>query len=107
MNRDQIRRGLERMAGEQPDIDLPEQPAEPEFGEPESAITHAVDVSRHLETKRRCMKAHASQIPDDSFFLAMPDELFAEAFGTEWFIELGATRAEGEPFADDLFAGLG
>jgi hypothetical protein len=29
-------------------------------------------------------------VSDSSFFLQMPDEVFAEAFGTEWFIERGA-----------------
>jgi len=32
------------------------------------------------------MAAHASQIPDDSFFLKLPVELFREAFRYEWFI---------------------
>jgi hypothetical protein len=31
--------------------------------------------------------AHASQINDESFFLAMPDDLFAMAFGTEWLVD--------------------
>ena len=31
----------------------------------------------------------ASQISEQSFFLAMPDEQFAVAFGTEWFIRDG------------------
>jgi len=29
------------------------------------------------------MKAHASQITEESFFLSMPDEIFELAFGTE------------------------
>ena len=32
------------------------------------------------------MSCHACQISPDHFFLAMPDERFAHAFGTEWFI---------------------
>lgn len=107
MNRDHIRRGLERLSDDGSSFEVPDRPAEPGFGEPESAITHAIDVSGHLETKRRCMKAHASQIADDSFFLAMPDEVFADAFGTEWFIALGATRHREAAFVDDLFVGLG
>jgi hypothetical protein len=35
------------------------------------------------------MVAHASQIPDTSFFLTLPPDLFAMAFGTEWFIKVG------------------
>jgi LmbE family N-acetylglucosaminyl deacetylase len=80
--------------------------AAPTFGSPESVITHAVDITDFLGHKRRSMQAHASQIAADSFFLAMPDEAFAAGFGTEWYIEQGRTRAEGEAFGDDLFAGL-
>jgi LmbE family N-acetylglucosaminyl deacetylase len=90
MNRDQIMRGREMLASqagdagiETPDID------ENEFGTPESEITAAVDVTAYLDYKRRAMRAHASQISEQSFFLAMPDEAFRFAFGTEWFIRDG------------------
>jgi LmbE family N-acetylglucosaminyl deacetylase len=72
------------------------------FGSPESVITHAVDVRDFLDQKRRSMAAHESQIAPDSFFLAMPDEPFALTWGTEWFIEHGATRPEGAPFGSDI-----
>ena len=39
------------------------------------------------------MKAHASQITDESFFLAMPDPIFSKAFGTEWYIDAGGMRS--------------
>lgn len=81
--------------------------ADPDFGTPEEGITHAVDVTAVLEAKRAAMAAHASQVAADSFFLTLPDEHFAAAFGTEWFILPGAPRAAGEPFATDLFAGVG
>jgi LmbE family N-acetylglucosaminyl deacetylase len=57
------------------------------MGTPEAELTLAVDVTEHLEAKRAAMRCHASQIQDTSFFLQMPDEAFAAAFGTEWFIE--------------------
>lgn len=74
-----------------------------EFGSPEALITHAVDVSTVIETKRAAMAAHRSQIGPDSFFFAMPTEVFASAFGTEWFIALDGERAEGAPFSSSLF----
>ena len=90
INRDQIQRSRSRFADqaaeagfEAPDID------EETFGMPESIITAAVDVTPWLEYKRRAMRAHASQISEQSFFLAMPDEAFRYAFGTEWFIRDG------------------
>jgi LmbE family N-acetylglucosaminyl deacetylase len=57
------------------------------MGMPEAELTLAVDVTAHLAAKRAAMRCHASQIQDTSFFLEMPDDAFATAFGTEWFIE--------------------
>jgi hypothetical protein len=49
------------------------------------------------------MKAHASQISETSFFLAMPPEQFEHAFGSEWFIRRGVPSHHRD---DDLFADL-
>lgn len=73
-----------------------------EFGSPEALITHAVDVSAAIETKRAAMAAHRSQIGPDSFFFKMPVEVFTSAFGTEWFIELERERPEGAAFATSI-----
>ena len=67
-------------------------------------ITHHVDVRSALDRKRAAMRAHASQIPADSFMVALPDEAFELAFGTEWFIRRGLTA--GDAAATDLFAPL-
>ncbi len=61
------------------------------FGEPASRITTAVDVTAFLEAKRQAMRAHASQITENSFFLSMPDDVFELVWGTEWFIKVGST----------------
>lgn len=73
-----------------------------EFGSPEALITHALDVSAAIDTKRAAMAAHRSQIGPDSFFFTMPPEVFTSAFGTEWFIELEGSRAEGAPFGTSI-----
>ena len=86
MNRDHLRRVMEAAAADDPDFEGPDLDDEAEFGSPESTITTTVDVSGWLGAKRASMAAHASQIPEDSFFLAMPDDAFAVAFGNEWFI---------------------
>lgn len=100
-NRDQMVRLAERArelglpigeADEGFDPDAPADDGNP-FGEPESAITLAVDVSGHLAAKRASIACHASQITDTSFFLQLPEEAFAAAFGTEWFIEPGVQAA--------------
>jgi len=90
-NRDAIVRGLDeaRAAGMEMPGDL-DPDAMDDFGVREDQITTEVDVSDYLDRKRAAMAAHASQISESSFFLAMPREFFARAFGTEWFIRRGA-----------------
>jgi hypothetical protein len=34
------------------------------------------------------MRAHASQISETSFFLSMPDDVFAVVWGREWYIRV-------------------
>ncbi len=74
--------------GEQDEFD-PTGPADDgnPMGTPEAELTLSVDVSAHLGTKRDAMRCHGSQIEDTSFFLQMPDDVFAQSFGVEWFIE--------------------
>ncbi|MHB8439419.1 MAG: PIG-L family deacetylase [Acidimicrobiales bacterium] len=64
-----------------------------ELGVTEDRITTAVDVSGFLDAKRAAMVAHASQISETSFFLAMPAEAFAAVWGTDWYMEVGADRS--------------
>ena len=94
MNRDHIVRNMrERMKeaaeadnpGDLPDVDSPEFA----LGVPESQITTRVDVSAYIDVKRASMRAHASQIAEESFFLSLPDEAFTMAFGQEWFVHHG------------------
>ena len=93
MNRDHLRRLMAR-AGELGFGDVNDMPDIEDIGDhmglPEDVITTAVDVSAHLEAKRRAMAAHASQIAENSFFLSMPPVAFAAAFGTEWYRLRGA-----------------
>jgi len=106
MNRDFLLELIrERMAEPSVDVGDVEAPQidEENFGQPASVITHAIDVTGFVGPKRDSMRAHASQIADDHFFLALPDEAFGVSFGREWFIEEGSD-AGGEPFATDLFA---
>ena len=67
-------------------------------------ITHHIDVRATLDRKRAAFRAHASQIPSDSFMVSVPEEMFELAFGTEWFIRRG--HAAADPPATDLFAAL-
>jgi LmbE family N-acetylglucosaminyl deacetylase len=101
MNRDQMLRGRALMTDS--GADIPDVEGQENFGKPEEIITAAVDVTKYLDTKRAAMRAHASQISDSSFFLAMPGEAFTYAFGTEWFIRDGQGPGITET---DLMAGL-
>jgi len=80
-------------AGEMQDIADAPDPEEMDLGMPAEVITTTVDVSAYVGQKRAAMVAHASQIPDDSFFLQLPPDAFAAAFGQEWFIRRGPERA--------------
>ena len=95
MNRDAIIRSIREGADLMEGLDEAERPQIDEntdMGSPEAIITHALDISAYVSTKRNAMRAHASQIADTNFFLAMPEEAFAQAFGTEWFIAHGKSR---------------
>jgi LmbE family N-acetylglucosaminyl deacetylase len=100
MNRDHMRRlmAVQRELMGEPaegadgpgfDVDGPADDGNP-FGMPEAELTTMVDIRAALAAKRASMACHRSQITDTSFFLQMPDEAFAMAFGTEWFIRRGA-----------------
>jgi len=89
-NRDHLRRLMELVPR---DPDAPEVPADLEsLGTTEDQITTTIDVREFVDAKRKAMIAHASQIPDDSFFLQLPTDAFREAFGYEWFIRRDGPR---------------
>ena len=67
------------------------------MGEPASRITTAVDVIPWIERKRRSMRAHASQISEESFFLSMPDDVYSMVWGREWFIRIRPVPARSGP----------
>jgi LmbE family N-acetylglucosaminyl deacetylase len=73
------------------------------FGMPDEVITTRVDVTPWLDRKRRAAEAHASQVGDTGFFLAMPPEGFAQALGTEFYIRRGVPAGHRD---DDVFAGV-
>ena len=103
MNRDYIQGLLTRRAAEIPDSpDAPDAAEMDDFGSPAELITTTVDVSGFVDAKRAAMAAHASQIPPDSFFLAMPIEAFREAFGSEWYIRRDARDIRENWLFDDL-----
>jgi LmbE family N-acetylglucosaminyl deacetylase len=95
-NRDQIGALLARATELRTPVEDPEDGIDvANLGVPGERITTAVDVGHYLDRKRAAMRAHASQMAPDSFFLAIPDDVFSAAFGTEWYIRLGVQRDGG------------
>lgn len=70
-------------------------------GTPEAELTWRVDVSSVIDLKRAALACHASQTEDAGMMLAMPEEIFAIAFGFEYYIDplLGGPMRDGWPFA--------
>ena len=71
---------------------------------PHTQLTHTVDVSGALDRKRASMAAHATQASSESadsvrtlaVFIGLPEDIFAIAFATEWFV---SHQPIPEPFA--------
>ncbi len=105
MNRDRVMQFAEaaRAGGIEMEFDPNDTDDGNPFGMPEAELTTAVDVSAYVGAKRSSMTCHASQITDSSFFLQMPQEAFAAAFGTEWYIRVGAPPG----ITESWLAGLG
>lgn len=94
MNRDEMRRQF-AAAREQGEVLGPDEEFDPDgpmddgnpMGLPEAELTLVVDVHAYVHQKRAAIAAHRSQVTDSSFFVQMPEEAFAFAFGREWFRE--------------------
>ncbi len=104
LNRDRMRMLAEaaRAAGEEVfDPDAPMDDGNP-MGTPEAEITWEVDVRDLVDRKRAALACHASQTSDVGMMLAMPPEVFASVFGSEYYIEPGRPpgMARGWPFGE-------
>ncbi len=104
MNRDAVVRfmTMAKEMGQEVDFDPNQTDDGNPFGMTEDELTTAIDVTEFVGVKRASMQCHRSQITDSSFFLQMPPEAFAAAFGTEWFIRVGAPGG----ISEDWLAGL-
>jgi N-acetyl-1-D-myo-inositol-2-amino-2-deoxy-alpha-D-glucopyranoside deacetylase len=58
------------------------------MGSPDELVTTRVDVSAWLGRKQEAMRAHRSQIAEDSFFFNVPDDMIEQGFGVEEFVRL-------------------
>ncbi len=63
----------------------------PTVGVPTVFVTTTVDVRDVLERKREAIAAHASQVPESSSAMALPDDAFSAVYGYEWYVRSGPT----------------
>ncbi len=59
------------------------------IGTPEEDLRWAVDVRDLADVKRAALLCHASQTSDITAFTSLPDDLFADTFGWEFYREPG------------------
>ncbi|HEX6077044.1 MAG TPA: N-acetyl-1-D-myo-inositol-2-amino-2-deoxy-alpha-D-glucopyranoside deacetylase [Micromonosporaceae bacterium] len=79
------------------------------FGTPDEEVTARIDATGYAETKTAALRAHATQIPSDSWLFSLARNAGVEAMGVEYYVlaagERGpATGAYG--WEEDLLAGL-
>jgi LmbE family N-acetylglucosaminyl deacetylase len=100
---DALRDLVAQMSPDDAGDEAPEGPPE-EFGTPDEEISAWLDCSAVVETKRRSLLAHQSQI-ESTIFMRLAPERFAQLFGIETYLRhLDRT---GTPVPEtDLFAGL-
>ena len=71
---------------------------------PETA-TVSLDVRPYSEHQRQALRAHRTQIPEDSFLISLPPELRERAFATAYFVRISPPCSLGE-IEPDLLHGL-
>jgi LmbE family N-acetylglucosaminyl deacetylase len=98
LNRDRVVELMRARADAMSELEDAPNPDDFTMGMPASVITTTVDVGEFVGEKRAAMQAHASQIPEDSFFLQIPPDVFREVFGYEWFI-----RTDSKPDAPETW----
>lgn len=60
------------------------------IGVPEEDLAWAIELPLDvIDIKRRAMECHASQTSDIGLMLALPEPMYARAFGTEYLLEPG------------------
>ena len=100
---EQMQRAIE--SGAIPEEEARDFEDDPDFGMEEKDLSFLVDVSDMAAEKKAAIAVHRSQVAPDSFFLAMPDEAFAQFFGFESFAVPGV-RDTGGPALVKMLPGL-
>jgi LmbE family N-acetylglucosaminyl deacetylase len=77
----------------------------PPFAVSDDRVTTWLDVSPFVDKKLAAMRAHRTQIPEDSWFLRLNEALGPKAWATETFERVRSSVDAPVP-ENDLFAGL-
>lgn len=77
----------------------------PPFAVGDERVTTRLDIQPFLDKKIAAMRAHRTQIPEDSWFMKIRDALGPAAWATEYY-ERVRSRVEAPTPENDLFAGL-
>ncbi len=85
--------------------ELPDPSEFEDFGVAEQDLAYVIDVSEQIEHKRASLRAHKTQVSEQSFFLDTTDAEFADLFGREWFAIPGQ-RGTGGPAKVEFLPGL-
>ncbi|MDW5326258.1 N-acetyl-1-D-myo-inositol-2-amino-2-deoxy-alpha-D-glucopyranoside deacetylase [Plantactinospora sp. KLBMP9567] len=86
-----------------------EQPDDLPFGTPDEQIAARIDGTDRHAAKEAAMRAHATQIPDNSWLYSIASNFGGEFMGVEYYTLAVGSRGPGSgPYGweDDLFAGL-
>src|SRR4051812_42424381 len=102
--------GMTAFAGssDNPFADL-EQVDDLPFGTPDAEIAARIDATDQHDRKVAALRAHASQVPDDSWLFSIAGNFGGEFMGVEYFrLAYGAKGPGSGPYGweSDLFAGI-
>jgi len=79
------------------------------FGHPDDEIAARIDGTDHYEQKVAAMRAHATQIPDNSWLYGIAGDFGGEFMGVEYFTLVKGERGEvsgPHKWEDDLFSNV-
>lgn len=79
------------------------------FGTPDDEIAARIDAAAHADAKRTAVRAHATQIPADSWLNSLAGNMGREFMGVEYYSLAVGPRGTGSGpngWETDLFAGL-
>ncbi|GAA0541624.1 N-acetyl-1-D-myo-inositol-2-amino-2-deoxy-alpha-D -glucopyranoside deacetylase [Paractinoplanes ferrugineus] len=79
------------------------------FGHSDEEIAARMDGTDHYDRKVAAMRAHATQIPDNSWLYGIAGDFGGEFMGVEYFLLAKGERGPGEgphDWENDLFSGL-